>query len=127
MNYSDARDVLFLDDFDTDGREVTGLEVYKQELWHRLNSRRGSLEGSPGDGVDLLDFLHLESDARAVAEIEATVRGECLKDERTKACRVSAEYTDPRTLTIRIALGTDDGDLVLVALVSGVSTQLLKG
>jgi hypothetical protein len=126
LNITDARDVSFLEGLDVDGREVTGIEVYKQEIWHRLNSRRGTLEGSPGDGIDLLDFQHLEIDDRAIAEIEATVRNECLKDERTTGCKCTATYSEPRTITIRIWLQTNDGDLVLVAAISGNTTELLR-
>lgn len=116
------------DDLDPAMGEVSGIDLMRQVVRHRLTTRRGSLLRYPDYGIDVRDLLSEGVDDDALAQIPATIDAELAKDERILSSTTVAEWneaTGKLTLTITITLAEGPFDLVLS--VDRVTVELLGG
>ncbi len=121
-------DLYCISDLDPAGRTVSGIEALAQALARRLQTPRGALAAIGDDrdyGTDLRDYVGEDTGVGATAEIEASVRAECLKDERVRDVDVTAVIRD-RALTVSLRVASTAGVVRLVLAVSAVTVELLK-
>ena len=144
INPALGSDLSGVSDLDPTMAEVSGRLCLSQNLARRLITPRGTLIDDPNYGYDLTQYLNADIGPSDIAQIQAGVEAEFLKDERVLDATIVAQFVGPTqvqaALTATIAnpqpvpLGvliitatvTDStGPFTLVLSVSNVTVTLL--
>ena len=104
-----------------------GDAMYAEQTIRRITSRRGQLDFSPNDGIDVRDELREDMTADDVFYARQRVENELLKDERTDDADVQATY-DPaaKRLELGLTLTKASGSFRLVVAVTALTVDLLS-
>jgi len=121
-------DVKLLNDLDVASRWVSGTGVVRQDILHRLTTRRGALLEDPDFGLDLKGLLNAVLPPSEFAALPGQVEAEVRKDERVDSVDVritrSAE-SGPAEWEIALTLGTASGPFELILSVSNARVKIL--
>lgn len=124
MKIADDLDLSCVDDIDAVGTEVSGYVAFAQSIARRVTTPRGSLLDDANYGIDIRDYLNAEMSTGDLQKIEATCRGEIVKDERVADCTVSASFAN-KVLTLYITVTGTTLDVAFTLNVSDVTIELL--
>lgn len=101
--------------------------MFAEQLLRRLTSRRGQLDFSQNDGIDVRDELREDMTADDVFHAKQKVENELLKDERVDDADVLATYDPSRSsLTLGMTVTKGAGAFRLVVAVTALTVDLLS-
>jgi len=95
-----------------DTGQVSGLPCLEQDLWIRLQTPRGSLDGNENYGVDVTDYLQSEMTSSLLTGISQDIVEQCESDIRVEKGSVEVIVLNWELETIRLKVtgkvaGTD--------------------
>lgn len=104
-----------------------GDAMMAEQLIRRITTRRGQLDFSPNDGIDIRDELREDMTPDDVFHMKQKVENELLKDERADDADVLASW-DPQTsaVTLSMTITKATGGFKLVVKVTDVTVDLLS-
>lgn len=113
-----GRDIRLVPDIDETGTNlVEEGECLAQDLAHRLETPRGSVEWLPDYGYDLRQFLNRGLTRRDLLEISVETKIELEKDPRVNQVTVNPTFLrleNKLRLEVRVEAGDGPHDLVFV-------------
>lgn len=105
---------------------ATGVRNLACCLARRLQTRRGTLDHAPNDGIDVREWVNAALDANELSRIAREVQLEVAKDERVDDVRVTAESNSTaESLTLTIYVQTANGPFTLTLNVDDVTVDIL--
>lgn len=120
-------------DIDPMAPTISGLRVVAEAVARLWLCPRGRNPAAPNDGIDVRDWLSMQVvfTSHGLADLEAALVNEALKDERVDSCSVALTYNAATsTLTINASIdavsldGTTES-FTFVLNVSAVTAQLI--
>jgi hypothetical protein len=75
-------DILCFETMDPLVRDVSGEDLLGQDLFHRLDTSRGTLIDDNDYGYDLVGLLHRPTTTQSIAMASQLIEQECQKDDR---------------------------------------------
>lgn len=122
-------DLVCIDELTDDLQETdpTSAASLAQDVFHRLNTQRGTLPDDPDYGYDLAGALNRGVTAQEIAGIQGNARQEILKDDRlTEAVVIvaAAQTADGNTYHVHITLtpaASNQTFSLIVAVTDGVA------
>lgn len=104
------RDLHLASDMDLEGSEVTGVVALAERLLRRLTTPKGMFPWWPNEGYDARDALLSK---QPLWRIKTAIEAECERDEQClSAVATIVMSTDGKTMTIKIAALTEEGDFI---------------
>lgn len=119
-------DISCVTDIAADGRTVTGNRVVAEAVARRLLTPRGRLIGDPNYGFYLTQFVNADMSPRDIANMNAGIVSECLKDERVEASKVATVLDSLGVMTVTIDLTLSTGPFTLALSVTDVTVTILR-
>lgn len=104
---------------------VTGNRIVAEAIARRLITPRGRLVDDPNYGFALSEFVNADLTPADLAQIQAGVQAECVKDQRVRSATATVILAGA-VLIATIVLTTGNGPFTLVLSVSDVSAQILQ-
>lgn len=90
--------------------EISGARVIAEAVARRWTSAKGSMFWDEDAGEDVRAYLNAKLDPAKLADIEATLSAEALKDERVARCAVLVTYNQgTKHLRIRGTITPSEG------------------
>ncbi len=115
-------DVSTWPDLDGSFALITGKRVVAEAALRRLMTPRGALVGAPNYGLDLRGWVNASYTPAQLGRLQADIAAECEKDERVRSADVTVTAdTTTMSLTVQVALDTNDGPFGMTLLVTAVS------
>ena len=110
-------------DITPDLRVVSGEDCFAESLQRELAAAPGDLWYAPDWGAGLVNFINSTALSWALS---AVAERTCMRDERTE--NVSARTTtDGESATITIDVESGEGPFVLIANITDISVEVLRG
>lgn len=120
-------DIDWLDDLNPTGRLVSGIELLRQAVFHRLSTPRGACLDAPDDGLDLAEYLHKGVTPAELAGLPGEIRSELLKDPRFLDADVTLTATGANAYHVKILVTPSLGpEFDLVLSVEDAAVKLLS-
>jgi hypothetical protein len=120
-----GHDLSCTTDLTSDMAEVDGTLQLGQALARRIITPRGGLIDDPNYGYDVRGFLNDDVTSRTLAEVQAKMDAEFLKDERVLQSSTTLSFTSG-VLTTTTIIQTANGPFTLVLAISDVTVAILK-
>lgn len=131
MSVDYGSDLSLVDDLTPNMAVVSGLRLVGEAIARRLQTPRGALLDDSLYGFDVTSLINADMDRGDIANLNAGVRSECLKDQRVRTAQVTSTFVEQQApslgyLQITISLGTNNGPFTLVLAASQVTVSILQ-
>ena len=104
--------------------EASGYLAFAQSLARRLITKRGTLIDDPNYGIDVRDWLNLETTPKNARLLSAQAASELRKDDRVVSATVTVTY-GVGTMSLRCVVRGTELPVVFTLNVSDVTVELL--
>jgi hypothetical protein len=119
-----GHDLSCVTDLDPAMLETDGVHALTQAIARRLITARGSLIDDPNYGTNLPGYLNDDLSPADLANIQALVNAECIKDERVYSATSIVTLANG-VFTVTVAIVGLLGSFRLTLGITGVSTTIL--
>ena len=103
------------------------VRLVGERLARRLTTPRGALGligDDPNAGFDVRQYVNGKLGPSALADAQAQVQAECLKDEQVESC-ICSMYLSGGALTLNLAITTAQGPFALTLNIGALTTALV--
>lgn len=131
MSVDYGSDLSCLTDLTPNMAVVSGLRLVGEAIARRLQTPRGALLDDSLYGFDVTGLVNADLSTSDIANLNAGITSECLKDQRVLSAKVTSEFIvqEPPSLgylKITISLGTGAGPFKLVLAANQVTVAILQ-